>query len=78
MLTDWLTWLADKAGEEDGEKKVGVIERQSGELVFHWENWEILFTSFFLTSLPFHASLSVNEFTHKPRRESDFTRSQES
>lgn len=60
MLTDWLTWLADKAGEEDGEKKVGVIERQSGELVFHWENWEILFTSFFF-NFPSFSRLPVCE-----------------
>ena len=69
--------LADKAGTRGGGGCVGGgMERRRGELVVHGENWEILLTSP-LPPSPL-SSLSVNEFTHKPWRESDFTRSQES
>lgn len=72
MLTDW---LADKTGEERGGGGDREMERR--ELVVHRGNWEILLTSP-LPPSPLHTSLSVNEFSHKPWRESDFTRSQES
>lgn len=70
--------LADKAGRRGGgggggEENDGETEGRTGRSRRKLGNPPHL--SF--TSLPLF-SLSVNEFTHKPWRESDFTRSQES
>ncbi len=74
---DWLTgWLADKVGDEKTDEELRMIEKDGEESSLLTK--KIGKPSSPLRYLPTPFVPPVNEFTHEPRRESDFSRSQES